>query len=352
MQKASDVTWRLRPGRAIEGISAVLLPFDPAGRMDRDGLRTNIARTAAAGLTPAVNMDTGYSHLLSPGERTQVLQATREVMGERPFVAGAFVEGAPGSEPGGDPLPSYQRAVAEIQGFGATPIVFQCSALKGMSDTQLVAVYQNVAAGCERVLAFELGDMFAPFGQIYSLAVVRELMQIPQLAGMKHSSLDRGLEWQRLELRDRTRPEFKIYTGNDLAIDLVCYGSDYLLGLSAFAPEAFALRDRLWQENDARFFGLNDLLQYLGFFAFRPPVPAYKHSAAQFLRLRGRIACDVPHPAAAATARRPDSDVAVLRDLSERLDALVLAIESDAKSETRVEAETGIQPQTQTGAAL
>jgi len=320
MLTGSQVVGRVRPGRAIEGISAVLLPFDENGRMDANGLQANVARTDQAGLTPAVNMDTGYTNLLTPGERNAVLQATREVMGTRPFVAGAFIEGEAGSEAGGDPLPAYLRAVAEIQEWGGTPILFQCSAMKGKSDGELVALYRNVAAHCDKMLAFELGEMFAPFGQIYALDVVRELLQIPQLTGMKHSSLDRVLEWQRLDLRDRVRPDFKIYTGNDLAIDMICYGSDYLLGLSAFAPEAFALRDRLWRADDARFFGLNDLLQYLGFFAFRPPVPAYKHTAAQFLRLRDRIGCDAPPPHA---ARRPDSDVAVLRDVSERLDALV-----------------------------
>src|SRR5205823_5705149 len=82
------------------------------------------------------------------------------------------------------------------------------------------------------------------------------------------------------------------YTGNDLAIDMVFYGSDYLLGLSAFAVEAFAARDRLWMQCDGRAIAVNDLLQYLGQVAFRAPVPAYKHSAAQFLHLRGRIATD------------------------------------------------------------
>ncbi len=36
------------------------------------------------------------------------------------------------------------------------------------------------------------------------------------------------------------RPDFKVLTGNDLAIDMVIYGSDYLLGLSTFAPDAFS----------------------------------------------------------------------------------------------------------------
>jgi dihydrodipicolinate synthase/N-acetylneuraminate lyase len=169
--------------------------------------------------------------------------------------------------------------------------------------------------------------MFAPFGQIYSLYLFAELLQIPGLIGLKHSSLDRRLEWQRLELRDRVRPDFKVYTGNDLAIDMVIYGSDYLLGLSAFAPEAFALRDRLWAAGDSRFFELNDVLQYLGAFAFRAPVPAYKHSAAQFLYLRGHVAEPLTHPCSSA---RPESDLLVLQEISRRLDATVEAIQADS----------------------
>src|SRR5262245_15148496 len=136
-------------------------------------------------------------------------------------------------------------------------------------------------------IAFELGKMFAPFGQIYDLDTYAGLLDVPQCIGAKHSSLSRQLEWERIDLRNRHRPDFKVFTGNDLAVDMVIYGSDYLLGLSAFAPEAFALRDRLWAAGDPRFFDLNDVLQYLGAFAFRAPVPAYKHSAAQFLSLRG-----------------------------------------------------------------
>jgi hypothetical protein len=65
-----------------------------------------------------------------------------------------------------------------------------------------------------------------------------------------------------------------------------------------------------------RFHQLNDDLQYLGRFAFRSPVPAYKHSAAQFLRLRGWIDSDVT-PAGAP--ERPPTDVAILSEIAERL---------------------------------
>jgi len=97
---------------------------------------------------------------------------------------------------------------------------------------------------------------------------------------------------------------------------MIIYGSDYLLGLSTFAPDLFARRDALWAAGDPAFHELNDLLQYLGFFAFRNPVPAYKHSAAQFLKIRGWIDSDATHP---ASPKRPDSDREILRELAERL---------------------------------
>lgn len=309
----SAVVKRIQPGRRIEGISAVLLPFDQNCGIDFAGFTENLRRTLSVGLTPAVNMDTGYVNLINTQQRRAVLKVASEAAQGKRFVAGAFVEGQ-----GGDLLGLYQNEIEAITRADGVPILFQCSRLKAMTDTELIEFHKTLASTCRELLCFELGEMFAPFGRIYDLATFRELIQIPQITGLKHSSLNRELEWQRLALRDEIRPEFKIYTGNDLAIDMVMYGSDYLLGLSAFAPEAFAARDALWAASDPSFYELNDLLQYLGCFAFRPPVPAYKHSAAQFLKLRGRIISDEPHPKA---QRRPDSDVEILRHISESLDA-------------------------------
>ncbi len=116
--------------------------------------------------------------------------------------------------------------------------------------------------------------------------------------------------------QNRVRPDFHVYTGNDLAIDMVMYGSDYLLGLSTFAPDLFARRDALWAAGDPAFYELNDVLQYLGFLTFRAPVPAYKHSAAMFLHLRGWTRTDAAHP---RSPTRPASDRELLRDVGRRL---------------------------------
>jgi len=299
------------PHRKIESISAILLPFHMDGTPDYDSFLAHVDRTYAAGLSPAINMDTGYANLLTREQRLNILDLMPATANGRRFVAGAFVEGETG-----DLTSLYTRETDAIQRRGGTPIMFQSTALTSLSDNELVEVYKNVASTCEGLIAFELGKMFAPFGAIYSLEVFQELMQIPQIVGIKHSSLKREFEWQRLELRDKLRPDFKIYTGNDLAIDMVMYGSDYLLGLSTFAPDYFAKRDEYWQTGDPRFYELNDVLQYLGQFAFRTPTSAYKHSAAQFLKLRGWIEANEPHPNA---PRRPNSDIEILQKILDQL---------------------------------
>jgi dihydrodipicolinate synthase/N-acetylneuraminate lyase len=307
----------LRPRRKIVGMSAVLLPFGENGEICWDAFRRHVAFVRSSGLTPAVNMDTGYVNLLDDEVRGSVLGHTFLEQCGDPYVAGAFVSDEPG-----DPfnLDAYRRAVDSILLHpGGTPVIFQSHGLTSLQGDDLLDAYRAIARECPRFIAFELGTQFAPFGRIYDLETYAGLMDIPQCVGAKHSSPNRVLEWERLRLRDERRPDFMVLTGNDLAIDMVMYGSDYLLGLSTFAPDKFAKRDRYWVEGDPRFFELNDLLQYLGCFAFRPPVPAYKHSAAQFLHLRRKIVTDRTHP---QSPTRPDADRAILSDILERLEAL------------------------------
>ena len=303
----------IRPRRKILGMSAVLLPFHTNGEIDWGSLRSQIARTASYGLIPAVNMDTGYANLIDDATRRRVLTATREVLGSGPFVAGAFVGDTPGSS---FDLDTYAQQMEWVSAEGGTPVIFQSYGLTGQADEEIIAAYRSIGQRCDQFIGFELGTMFAPFGRIYSLDLYRGLMGIPQCMGAKHSSLSRELEWERLVLRDQVRKDFHVFTGNDLAIDMVMYGSDYLLGLSAFAPDLFAQRDAWWESGDSRFYELNDKLQYLGCLAFRDPVPAYKHSAAMFLKLRGWIETDETHP---LSATRPESDREILKGIVQQL---------------------------------
>jgi hypothetical protein len=274
-----------------------------------------VARPRPAGLTPAVNMDTGYVQLLAPVDRDRVLDLTLGVT-DGDFVAGAYVadeRGAPFD------LEGYLAAADAIATRGGTPVIFPSYGLNALPDPEWVDAHAELAARLDRFIGFELGEMFVPYGRIVGLDAYAGLMELPQCIGAKHSSLSRQLEWDRLALRDATRPGFHVFTGNDLAIDMVMYGSDYLLGLSTFAPEEFARRDRLWHDGDPAFHELNDALQYLGAFTFRDPVPCYRHDAAMWFELRGWAATDATPLGA---LRRPDADRDVLWTLAERLDAL------------------------------
>lgn len=301
------------PSRKIHGMSAILLPLLPTAGIDWPGFRSHVQRTLDAGLVPAVNMDTGYANLIDAEIREQALQETAQVCGGAKFIAGAYVGDTPGAPFAFD---DYRTAIDQIARHGGTSIIFQSFGLTSLADDDLIAAYEQIGKHSGEFLAFELGSMFAPFGRIYPLEVYQHLIQIPACTAAKHSSLSRVQEWERLAIRDAVRPDFRVLTGNDLAIDMVMYGSDYLLGLSTFDPAAFALRDAYWEAGDARFYELNDLLQYLGMLAFRSPVPAYKHNAAQFLHLRGWIASAKTFP---GSPERPDSDVAILGEISARL---------------------------------
>jgi dihydrodipicolinate synthase/N-acetylneuraminate lyase len=246
-------------------MSAVLLPHRSGTAIDWAAFEAHVDRTAAAGLVPAVNMDTGFVHLLTPEQRAEVLSRTKSLGVD--FVAGAF----------------DLADVEAVQALGGTPVIFPSAATRDVGPA-----YERIGQVADRFIGFELSAVFHPDGHIWDLDTYRAVLAIGACIGAKHSSLERRPEWDRLRLRDELRPDFMVLTGNDLAIDMVMYGSDYLLGLSTFAPAEFAARDRCWATGDVDgFHRMNDVLQWLGTTAFRPPVPAYRHDAALFLQLRG-----------------------------------------------------------------
>src|SRR5579863_10299041 len=307
---------RQKPRRKVHGIAAALLPYEADGQIAVNAFVKLLTSTHRAGLMNAVNMDTGYVNYLSDTEKQQVLQWSREALGKGvPFVAGAYIE----QHPGDDIVTLYRRQIDVIVRSDGIPILFQTARLRGKSPAKIAEIYRDICRDYPHVLAFELGPMFAANGEIYDIETVRRLMDIPEIKGMRHSSLDRLLEIERLAIRDEQRPEFRIYTGNDMGINMIEYGADYLLGLAAFAPEKFAARDRLWEAGDPAYYALSDALQYLGNVAFRAPVPAYKHSAATFLHLIGRIPSNRTHP---RNPQRSAWEAEIMVDCARRLSLL------------------------------
>jgi dihydrodipicolinate synthase/N-acetylneuraminate lyase len=312
METIESLLKRQSLGRKPQGMAAALLPYDQSGNLAVEAFQNHLKATHAAGLTNAVNMDTGYVNYLSEAEKLEVLHLTQQALGPgTPFVAGAYIEGQ-----SGDVVALYRQQMDSIVKHGGTPILFQTARLHDKSPQEKAAAYQDICRGYSQVLAFELGRMFAPNGEIFDTDTVQRIMDIPEIKGMKHSSLDRLVELDRLALRDKHRLDFRIYTGNDLGINMIEYGSDYLLGLATFAPEKFAERDKLWAAGDPAYYALSDALQHLGNIAFRGPVPAYKHSAAVFLHATKRVPSPRPH---AKCPKRPEWENEILQDCVQRL---------------------------------
>lgn len=297
-------------------MSAILVPYRPDGSIDWEAFEAHVVRTHDAGLAPAVNMDTGYVQILPRDDRQRVLDIASAVT-DGEFVAGAYVADEPGAS---FDLAAFVDVATPIAEAGGTPVVFPDHGLNDLDEDGWVSALASFGAECGPFIGFELGSMFVPYGRIFSLDAYEGLLGVPECIGAKHSSLDRVAEWDRIALRDRVRPEFSVFTGNDLAIDMVAYGSDYLLGLSTMAPDLFAIRDRYWADDDQRFWECNDVLQYLGMFTFRDPVPGYRHDAAMVLELRGWAATDGTPEGA---PRRPEADRAVLADIVRRIEMLV-----------------------------
>lgn len=312
METIETMMRRQQLRRKVQGIAAALLPYEADGRVAVDAFQRNLKETQQTGLMNAVNMDTGYVNYLGDAEKLNVLNWTREALGKDvAFVAGAYIENQ-----AGDIVELYRKQIEPVVNAGGIPILFQTARLHGKSAKEKGEIYSAICRGYSHVLAFELGRMFAPNGEIFDEETVRRLMDISEIKGMKHSSLDRLVELDRLKLRDAHRPDFRIYTGNDLGINMIEYGSDYLLGLASFAPEKFAERDRLWAAGDPAYYSLSDSLQHLGNVAFREPVPAYKNSASVFLHLIGKIPSDKVHP---GNPQRPAWESDMLSDCARRL---------------------------------
>ncbi|MEO5820037.1 MAG: hypothetical protein ABIT71_05990, partial [Vicinamibacteraceae bacterium] len=270
----------LTPSRTIDGCGALPVWLGPLGRLDLSGLNARLQATFAASLTPAVNLFGGSVERLGREQRADVLATAAGVARGRRFIAGTW--------PTEDAAPlavRYGRAIDAVVRQGGTPLLLPIAELAALDGDGLAHLWRQATSGHRGVLVIEMADAFEAPAPLYSTGVVTRLLDIPSLGGLVHASLDRGAEWARIEARDAARPDFRIYSGHERALDMVAYGSDYLLGTAGCAPEAFAARDRAWRAGEAVGFELNDILQALGTLLHRSPIGGARHGALQWLQV-------------------------------------------------------------------
>jgi hypothetical protein len=310
----------LTPSRTIDGAAALPVWVGASGRLDLAGLADRLQETFAAGLTPAVNLFGGSVDRLGREQRIDVLTTAAGVARGRRFIAGTVP-----TEEAAPLAARYGRAVDAVVRQGGTPLLLPIRELSALDGDALAHLWRQATAGHRGVLLIEMAPAFDAPAPLYAADVVTRILDIASLGGLVHASLDRGAEWGRIEARDVARPDFRIYSGLGRALDMVTYGSDYLLATAGGAPEAFAARDRAWRQGAAIGFELNDALQALGTLLYRAPIDGARHGALQWLQARGAIGHAAPLP---GLTLRPDSDVALYREIHTRLEALLASADA------------------------
>jgi hypothetical protein len=310
----------LTPSRTIDGCAAMPVWLGPSGRLDLAGFAARLQAVFAAGLTPAVNLFAGSVERLGADQRTDILATAAGVARGRRFFAGTL--------PTDDAAPlavRYGRAIDAAVRQGGTPLLLPIPELGTLDGDGLAHLWRQATAGHRGVLLIEMADAFGAPAPLHAAGVITRLLDIASLGGLVHASLDRGAEWARVEARDAARPDFRIYSGNERALDMVGYGSDYLLATAGCAPEAFAARDRAWRAGAPIGFEVNDALQALATLLYRTPLGGARHGALQWLQVRGEIAQARP---VLGVERRPDSDLALLGEIADRLQSLLASTEA------------------------
>jgi hypothetical protein len=305
----------LTPSRVIDGLAALPVWLAPSRRLDLAGLATRLEATFAAGLTPAVNLFAGAVDRLDADARADVLSTAAGVARGRRFIAG--------TGPTDDAAPlavRYGRAGDAIARQGGTPVLLPIAELSVLDGDAIAHLWRQATAGHRGVLVVEMAPEFGTPAALLPNDVITRLIDTASLGGLVHASLDRAVEWMRIEARDIARPDFRIYSGNERALDMVSYGSDYLLAGAGCAPEAFAARDRAWRAGDPLAFALTDLLQAAGTLVYRAPLDGARHGALQWLRALGGVDAAMPLP---DLALRPDSDCALYDEIAAGLRRLL-----------------------------
>ena len=280
MASDDDVTARSVRAGAITGMSAVLVPYTADGAIDWANVEAHVARTRDAGLTPAVNMDTGYVQLLAPDDRERVLDLDRSVS---PAATSWPARTWPTTPAHRSTSTRTSRAADAIASRGGTPVIFPSHGLNALDRRRRGSTRTPRLAARARPV-----HRLRARCDVRAVRPHRRPRRVPRADGDPAVHRREALVAQPAarsgtgsRCATRSGPDFHVFTGNDLAIDMVMYGSDYLLGLSTFAPEEFARRDRMWADGD-------------------PGVPRAQRRAAVPRRVH------VPRPGARVPPRRGD----------------------------------------------
>jgi 4-hydroxy-tetrahydrodipicolinate synthase len=263
-------------------IPAVPIPFAVTGQIDIDSLRRYVrsymAKQPIAGV--AVWAHTGRGLYLTREQRVEVIRSWSEGLGPRKVVI-AGVGGSPGHV---DHYPAYFASALEMARDAAANgaqalLVHPPKLLHHVAERQeLVLDYHRQLASTGRpLILFHLYE--AAGGIAYSPDLLRQLLALPQVLGIKLATLDSVMTFQNVaELMRKEFPEKLLITGEDrfLGYSLMCGARAALVGMGAACT---GLQHRLmqayFQGRGAKFLALSRRVDQLSQAIFIPPMEGY-----------------------------------------------------------------------------
>lgn len=260
-------------------LPAVVTPMDSSGEVAYDALESYASAIAAGPIGGvAVWAHTGRGLYLSEADRGKVLATWRSAI-RAPLVAGV---GAPRSTEAGSLQDAEDATVAmavSAAGLGADAVmVYPLAAYGSLPDGAAAAVrlHQRVAAesGLPLVGFYLHGEAG---GYPYPPALIKELLALPEMLGVKTATLDRAIDCQDAIWAGRSTGKLVI-TGEDRMYGpSMMWGADTaLVGIAAAQVELSAAVLRAWTAGDhTAFLTASERLDRFAAATFYTPIEGY-----------------------------------------------------------------------------
>jgi 4-hydroxy-tetrahydrodipicolinate synthase len=316
--------------RLLHGlIPAVPVPFDERGEMPRAAEERYAARMAGepvAGV--AVWAHTGRGLYLTRAQRLAVLEVWARAMGSRSLVI-AGVGGLPGDRAD---FSAYANSAVEMAedalGHGAHALLIHPPRLfHRVKDFDELAVdfHGRIADLGAPAILFYLYE--AAGGIPYSPALLRRLLSLPNVVGIKLATLDSVMTFQDVAGLIRNEfPQKLIITGEDrfLGYSLMCGAESALVGMGAVATKLQCqLLESFYARRAAEFLELSRRVDRLSQALFVAPMEGYIRRILRALVHQGVIELESAEDPWGPDL--PESEFASLGEVLKEIGAVPLA---------------------------
>jgi 4-hydroxy-tetrahydrodipicolinate synthase len=262
-------------------IPAVPVPFRADGRIDVEAQERYVAYMATQSIAGvAVWAHTGRGLRLSGEQRNEVLRSWRSGLGrDKVIVAGVGGTSGGAADPSAYIDSAVAMAESALQGGADAFLVHPPSPLgKQRADEELISKHHERLASLRApMIVFYLYE--AAGGISYSADLLRRIMSLPEVAGIKLATLDSVMTYQTVaSLLNEEFPGKTLITGEDrfLGYSLMCGAKAALIGMGSACTRLQADLVRSYFEGKSEeFLRLSERVDRLSQVLFVPPMEGY-----------------------------------------------------------------------------